>query len=173
MSPVWAAGLTAIVPNMPSLATVPLVTKLAELVTWLSTPPNAPAMIGLNWSTPANDVAPAMIGAAPDRVTVTFAVPGLGAARLQVSERTAPAVVCCWRVSTCAPKVTEDTVTFEAVEMPTARKRSLPAGTVNEKLAEPDAGGGPGGDRHDIGPSGGRDGKRNDQRAQREDSPCH
>src|SRR5690349_507471 len=65
MAPVCAAGLTAIVPNIPSLATVPLVTKLAALETVRSWLPNELTMIGLNWSTPANDVAPTTIGAAP------------------------------------------------------------------------------------------------------------
>ena len=51
-------------------------------------------------------------------------------------------------------------MTFDGVEMPTARKRSLPAGTVNEKatgpvrlVAEPED------DRRHIGLSGGRDGE--------------
>ncbi len=46
-------GLTTIVPNMPSLATVPLVTKLAELAAVLSWKPVELAMIGVTWSTPA------------------------------------------------------------------------------------------------------------------------
>src|SRR5215217_6810138 len=58
MAQVCAAGLTAIVPNMPSLATVPLVMKLAELEKVSSWLPNALTMTGLNWSTPAKDVAP-------------------------------------------------------------------------------------------------------------------
>ena len=49
-------------------------------------------MIGVNWSTPAKDVAPAMMGAAARSVTVTFAVPALGATSVQVSERTPSAV---------------------------------------------------------------------------------
>ena len=78
-----------------------------------------------------------MTGAGPDSVTVTFAVPALGATRVQVSERTPPAATCCWRVSTCAPKFTEATVTLAVVEMPTVRKRSVPDGTVNENAAGP------------------------------------
>src|SRR4051812_49976553 len=76
-----------------------------------------------------------------------FAVPVLGAVRLQVSDRTAPAVASCWRVSTWAPKVTAETVTFDVVEMPTARKRSLPAGAGDEKVAETGPPAGPEGDR--------------------------
>src|SRR4051812_35874333 len=46
MSPVWLAGLITIVPNMPSLATVPLDTKLAAFAEVLSTPPDELTMIG-------------------------------------------------------------------------------------------------------------------------------
>src|SRR5262245_8656509 len=49
---VLLTGLTTIVPNMPSLATVPLVTKLAELAEVLSWKPVALEMIGVSWSTP-------------------------------------------------------------------------------------------------------------------------
>src|SRR5690349_7674096 len=68
---------------------------------------------------------------------MTFAVPGLGATSVQVSERRPPPVTCCWRVSTWAPKLTDVTVTFAAVEMPTVSRRSVPGGTVNENAAGP------------------------------------
>src|SRR4051794_41978071 len=88
-----------------------------------------------------------------------FAAPLLGAVRLQVSDRTAPAVASCWRVSTWAPKVTAETVTFDVVEMPTARKRSLPAGAGNENVGGPVPGPGPGGARGPSGRGGGGAGR--------------
>ena len=81
--------------------------------------------------------APATTGAPPERVTVTFAVPVLGAVSVQISERAPSAAAWSWRVRTCAPKLTPVTVTASVVEMPTASSRSLPAGTARLKLADP------------------------------------
>ena len=115
---------------------MPLRISDALLEPWLAVLA-APAKSGLSWSTPVKVDAPAINGAAPESVTVTFAAPTLGPASVQISERAPSAAASIWRVNTCGPKVTEVTVTAEVVEMPTAIRRSVPAGTVRLKVHDP------------------------------------
>ena len=76
----------AIVPNIASRVAVRLSTNdalLAEVFWVLS----APGKNGLSWSTPVNVAAPAMAGAPPATRTMSSAVPTLGPASAQISER--------------------------------------------------------------------------------------
>ena len=112
--------MSVIVANMPSLATVLLVVKLAELFALFSLAVLL-AMTGSVWSTPAKTVAPSTTGSTPEVVSDTAAVPTLGESSTQVSDRTPLSVACCRRVSVCAPKVTAVTVFALVVDTPTAR----------------------------------------------------
>src|SRR5690349_7914314 len=129
IAPVFATLARAMVPNMPSAATESLVTNDADVFAEFSD--CASGVIGAVGSTPVKAVAPAIVDAAPESVTVTLAVPTLGAAIVQISERTPYCAICTAGVSSCGPKLTLLTVTPSAVEMPTASSRALPAGMVS------------------------------------------
>ena len=87
---------------------------------------------GVTWSTSENDAAPAPKIAAALIVTVTVAVPVLGAMSLQISIR----VCVAWPFwaptndSVCAPKVMPETVVPVLIETPTRSSRFGPAPTV-------------------------------------------
>ena len=64
---------------------------------------SAPGKNGLSWSTPVNVAAPAIAGAPAATWTTTSAVPTLGPASVQISERAPSAAASSWRVSCCGP----------------------------------------------------------------------
>ena len=87
---------------------------------------------GVVWFTSENEAAPPPKTAAALIVTVTLAVPLLGAMSLQISTRVC---VACpfWaptNVSAWAPKVIPETVVPELIETPTRRSRFAEAPTV-------------------------------------------